>query len=177
MRLNPAANVHRVAHLHPIQMASSPQQTSAELSTDPAFFALLAGSYERLVGAPLVQQAADAAWLYRDAPFAVLAHDTSVDPRFIYANKAAQACFGHSWDEFLALPSRLSAEPQDRAERQELLDAVARDGFHTGYRGLRVGKGGRRFLIENGVVWELIDCAGTRHGQAATFTTWRDVGA
>jgi hypothetical protein len=157
-------------------MASLPQQTSPDLSTDPAFFALLAGSYARLVGAPLVPPGADAAWLYRDAPFAVLAHDTSVDPCFIYANKAAQACFGYSWDEFLALPSRLSADPQDRAGRQALLDAVARDGFHAGYRGVRVGKNGRRFIIEDGVVWELIDAGGVRHGQAATFATWRDMG-
>ena len=84
---------------------------------------------------------------------------------------------GYSWDEFLALPSRLSAEPQDRAERQALLDAVARDGFHAGYRGVRVGKSGRRFLIEDGVVWELIDARGIRHGQAATFASWRDMGA
>ena len=176
MRLNPAANVHRLAHLHTIQMASLPQQTSADLSTNPAFFALLTQSYERLVGKPLVPRGADVAWLYRDAPFAVLAHDTSADPCFIYANKTAQARFGYSWEEFLAIPSRLSAEPQDRAERQALLDAVSRDGFHTGYRGVRVGKGGRRFLIEDGVVWELIDPAGTRHGQAATFATWRDIG-
>lgn len=158
-------------------MVSLPQQTSADLSTDPAFFALLTQSYARFVGAPLVPPGSDAAWLYRDAPFAVLAHDKSSDPRFIYANKAAQACFGYSWDEFLALPSRLSAEPQNRAERQALLDAVARDGFHSGYRGLRVGRGERRFLIEDGVVWELIDARGTRHGQAATFASWRDVGA
>jgi PAS domain-containing protein len=158
-------------------MTNLPQQTSTDLSTDPAFFALLAGSYARLVGAPLVPRGADADWLYRDAPFAVLAHDTSADPRFIYANKTAQACFGYSWDEFLALPSRLSAEPQDRAERQALLDAVARDGFHAGYRGVRMGNGGRRFLIEDGVVWELIDARGARHGQAATFASWRDVGA
>jgi PAS domain-containing protein len=158
-------------------MATLPQQTSPDLSTDPAFFALLAGSYARLVGAPLVPQGADAAWLYRAAPFAVLAHDRSADPCFIYANKAAQACFGYSWDEFIALPSRLSAEPQDRAERQALLDAVARDGFHAGYSGVRVGKNDRRFLIEGGVVWELIDARGAPHGQAATFASWRELGA
>jgi hypothetical protein len=156
-------------------MASLHQQGPADLSTDPAFFALLMQSYARLTGALLVPHGADAGWLYREAPFAVLAHGTDPDPCFIYANKAAQICFGYAWDEFLALPSRLSAEPQDRAARQALLNAVARDGFHAGYRGVRVGKGGRRFLIEDGVVWELIDEGGTRHGQAATFATWRDV--
>lgn len=146
-----------------------------DLSIDPAFFDLLTGSYARLVGAPLVPPGKDARWLYRDAPFVVLAHGTDPDPLFIYANRCAQACFEYSWDEFRALPSRLSAEPIDRAERQGLLDQVARTGFLTGYRGIRVAKSGRRFLIEDGVVWELIDRAGTRHGQAATFRSWRNV--
>ena len=146
-----------------------------DLSTDPAFFDLLTGSYARLVGAPLVSPGKDASWLYHEAPFVVLAHGTDPDPNFIYANRCAQACFEYSWDEFLALPSRLSAEPTDRAERQRLLDQVARTGFLSGYRGIRVAKSGRRFLIEDGVVWELIDREGLRHGQAATFRSWRNV--
>jgi len=144
-------------------------------STDPAFFDLLTGSYERLVGKPLVPPNKDADWLYREAPFVVLAHNTDPDPIFIYANKAGQSCFGYSWQEFLTLPSRLSAEPLERAERQTLLEKVARDGFLSGYRGVRVAKSGRRFIIEGGIVWELIDRAGKRHGQAATFGSWRDV--
>jgi hypothetical protein len=145
------------------------------LSTDPGFFALLTESYQRLVGAPLVPKGKDAAWLYAQAPFAVVAHNTDSDPKFIYANRAAQACFEYSWDEFIGLPSRLSAEAPDRAERQVLLDAVATNGFMSGYRGVRVAKSGRRFLIADGVVWDLIDQQGIRHGAAATFPSWRDV--
>ena len=146
-----------------------------DLSTDHAFFALLTGSYARLVGRPLVRPDQDADWLYREAPFVVLAHNTDPDPIFIYANKAAQSCFGYSWEEFQTLPSRLSAEPVDRAARQILLEKVARDGFLSGYRGVRVAKSGKRFVIDDGIVWELIDGAGKRHGQAATFGAWRDV--
>ena len=105
----------------------------------------------------------------------VVAHGTDQDPKFIYANKAAQKCFKYSWEEFMSLPSRLSAEAPDRAERQSLLDDVARNGFLSGYQGLRVAKSGRRFIIEDGVVWELLDRDGMRHGQAATFLSWRDV--
>jgi MEKHLA domain-containing protein len=148
---------------------------SADLATDPQFFALLAGSYARLVGTPLVPKGADAEWLYAQAPFAVVAHNTDADPKFIYANECAQACFEYSWDEFIGMPSRLSAEAPERAERQALLHQVARHGFLSGYRGVRVAKSGRRFLIEDGVVWELIDAAGVRRGQAATFSSWRDV--
>jgi hypothetical protein len=144
-------------------------------STDPEFFTLLTGSYQRLVARTLVPDGADAAWLYADAPFAVLAHDGSDDPKFIYANKYAQACFEYDWDEITTLPSRLSAEPADRAGRQALLDAVARRGFMSGYKRVRVAKSGRHFAIEDGIVWELIDASGTRHGQAATFSSWRNV--
>jgi PAS domain-containing protein len=146
-----------------------------DLSTDPAFFALLTGSYARIVGTPLVPQGADANWLYREAPFIVLAHGTDPDPNFIYANKAAQACFGYSLKEFLGLRSRLSAEQADQAARQKLLDQVARNGFLAGYSGVRIAKSGRRFRIEDGVVWELTDRDGVRHGQAATFGNWRNV--
>jgi hypothetical protein len=48
--------------------------------------------------------------LYEDAPYAVLAHNTDPDPRFIYANKTAQRCFEYSWSELTSMPSRLSAE-------------------------------------------------------------------
>ena len=155
-------------------MSIAPKRRFADLSSDPAFFALLTDSYARLVGTPLVPPGKSASWLYRDAPFVVLAHGTEQDPTFIYANQAAQACFEYSWDEFIALPSRLSADEADRAQRQALLEEVARNGFLSGYRGVRVAKSGRRFTIEDGVVWELIDRGGTRHGQAATFLSWRD---
>jgi len=156
-------------------MSIAPKRRFVDLSSDPAFFGLLTDSYARLVGAPLVPPGTDADWLYRDAPFVVVAHGTDQDPKFIYANQAAQTCFEYSWQEFMTLPSRLSAEASDRAERQKLLDEVTRNGFLSGYRGLRVAKSGRRFIIEDGVVWELVDRAGLRHGQAATFLSWRDV--
>jgi len=156
-------------------MSIAPKRRFVDLSTDAGFFALLTDSYARLVGTPLVPPAKDAGWLYREAPFVVVAHGTDQDPKFIYANKAAQACFEYSWEEFMSLPSRLSAEAPDRAERQSLLAEVARNGFLCGYQGLRVAKSGRRFIIEDGVVWELVDRDGTRHGQAATFLSWRNV--
>jgi PAS domain-containing protein len=151
------------------------------LAFDPDFLRLLAGSHARLVGAPLLSEDAGgddetrARWLYEAAPFCVLAHNTDADPRFVYANRAAQARFEYGWDEFTGLPSRLSAEAPDRAERQRLLDAVTRDGFIGDYRGLRIAKSGRRFWIESATVWQLIDEAGALHGQAAAFRDWREI--
>lgn len=148
------------------------------LAHDPEFFDLLVGSYRRIVGGtpPFLASGEhpSALWLYRDATDCVLAHNTDPDPRFIYANRAAQSCFEYDWDEFVSLPSRLSAEPLGREDRQLLLDAVARNGFATGYRGLRIAKSGRRFWIEGGVVWQLVDGVGAVRGQAASFSQWRD---
>jgi PAS domain-containing protein len=148
------------------------------LAYDPDFFELLVSSYRRTVGLEPafleLGQRPSAAWLYEEARHAVLAHNTDPDPRFIYANKAAQACFEYGWDEIVSLPSRLSAEPIDREDRQRLLDSVARRGFAAGYSGLRIAKSGRRFFIEDGVVWQLIDGDGVVRGQAATFAKWRD---
>ena len=148
------------------------------LAYDPAFFDLLVGSYTRVTGVspPFLAPGAphDAAWLYEKATHCVLAHNTDPDPRFIYTNRAAQACFEYTLDEIVGLPSRLSAEAPDRAERQRLLEAVARDGYASNYRGWRIAKSGRRFFIEDGVVWQLIDGAGVVRGQAASFSRWRD---
>jgi hypothetical protein len=150
---------------------------SADLRTDRDFFDLLTGSYARIVGGCLVPDGQGPLWLYNNAPFVVVAHNTDPDPRFIYANKSAQVCFEYAWHEFTQLPSRLSAEAPARAERQQLLDAVTRKGFMAGYRGLRIAKSGRRFWIEDGVVWQLVDEDGISHGQAATFSLWKDVSA
>jgi len=140
--------------------------------------AVLLESYRRIVGKPLVPVGLDdaqaARWLYEDAPFCILAHDTAADPQFIYANRAAQRCFEYSWAEFTTLPSRLSAEAPNRAGRQDLLDRVARDGFADGYRGLRISRSGRRFFIEDGTVWQLVDHRGGVHGQGAMFPRWQD---
>jgi hypothetical protein len=148
------------------------------LAYDPDFFELLVSSYRRTVGLEPAflepEERPSAAWLYEEARHAVLAHNTDPDPRFIYANKAAQACFEYGWDEIVSLPSRLSAEPVDREARQRLLDTVARHGFAAGYSGFRIAKSGRRFFIEDGVVWQLIDGDGASGGQAATFAKWRD---
>ncbi len=148
------------------------------LARDPEFFELLVESYRRLLGAEPVflvtEQPHTAQRLYEDTAIAVLAHSTETVPRFIYANRAAQDCFEYDWDELVGLRSHLSADDADRAERQRLLDAVARDGFATDYRGLRIAKSGRRFWIEDGILWQLRDARGCLAGVAASFSQWHD---
>lgn len=137
-------------------------------------YRLLADSYARWLHRPLVDPAWSeeqaARWLYEDAPFGLLAHNTHAEPLFIYGNLTAQRQFEYSWDELMTLPSRLSAATAElREDRRQFLEQVKRDGFATHYRGLRVTKSGRNFWIEDGTVWQLIDEAGVLHGQAALF--------
>jgi hypothetical protein len=148
------------------------------LSTDPSFFKLLSNSFERLLKRPLVPESLSAEegarWLYEQAPFGILAHNTAMDPVFVYGNRTAQRCFEYDWDELTSLPSRLSAEAPNREERQAFLERVGRDGFVDGYRGLRVSKSGKRFWIEDAIVWQLTDELGEYRGQAAMLPKWRD---
>ncbi|CAN7428132.1 MEKHLA domain-containing protein [Phenylobacterium sp. LjRoot219] len=131
---------------------------------------LIMQSFQRLTGRPLLPEGrADALWA---APFVVLAHGTEPDPVFFYGNRAALALFEVTAEQLLAMPSRLSAEAPDRTERARLLDEVARHGFIADYAGIRVSRTGRRFRIEQATVWNLLDPAGARHGQAAAFSEW-----
>ena len=136
---------------------------------------LLLDSYQRLTGKELVpagDPAQRAKALY-EADSIVVSHDTAPDPVFNYANLAAQRLFGMGWDTFVALPSRLSAEPTHRDERQRLLDAVTRNGYIDDYAGIRVTASGRRFQVDAATVWNLTNDAGNYAGQAAMFSQWR----
>jgi len=149
--------------------------------TDPDFVTLLCESYARLLRKPLVPDedltpAEAARWLYEDAPFGILAHDTRPDPVFVYGNLRAQRLFGYTWNELTALPSRLSAEAPERSERQAFLEQVTRDGYVDGYRGVRVTKSGKRFWIERATVWQLFDRDGVYRGQAALIPHVSDIG-
>ena len=112
---------------------------------DAQFAELLADSYGKLLGRPLVPEgltgSAVADWLY-EAPFGLLAHDTSPDPLFVYANRSVQRLFEYDWDELVGLPSRLSAGEEDQQARQVLLENVHRQGYAEAYRGLRGLRGG-----------------------------------
>ena len=131
--------------------------------------AVLAESYARLAGTPLVEPGDDlAAALWRH-PSAIVAHGTEDDPIFFFGNAAALAAFEFDFAAFTRLPSRLSAEPGLRAKREALLARLAAEGMIRDYSGIRISATGRRFPIDGVVLWDLIDRAGIRHGQAAMF--------
>lgn len=135
---------------------------------------VIAESFARLTGQPLVAAAADdlerALW---DAPRAIVAHGIEAEPRFFYGNRAALALFAMRAEDFIGLPSYRSAEPALREERAAMLARLERDQVVDDYAGVRIATNGRRFAIGPAHVWNLLDTHGTRHGQAATFAQWR----
>ena len=119
-----------------------------------------------------ISQKAQARELF-NAPFAILSHDTAPDPILNYANETGLRLFGLTWEELITMPSRLTAQALEQAERARLLSQVSEQGYIDDYRGIRITKGGRRFLIERATVWNLLDESGGLYGQAATFSEWR----
>lgn len=136
---------------------------------------ILRQSFKRLTGKDLIADVNDDVQFAKalfHAPFAVVSHNTASDPIFNYANLTALHLFAMNWDEFTKLPSRLSAEPVNQAERQRLLEEVSSKGYIDNYQGVRIAKSGQRFLINNARVWNLFDDEGNK-GQAACFANWQ----
>ena len=138
--------------------------------------ALLTESYATWLGDELIDPSLSLEETARrlfEASFVVVSHGTQDDPIFNYGNRSALNLFEMDWQTFTQLPSRYSAEPMNRLERERLLTAVAKHNFIDDYAGVRITATGRRFHIPKAIVWNVIDRDGTYHGQAATFREWK----
>ena len=135
----------------------------------------LLDSYRLWTGKELVARhgdpAADAKALF-DAPFIVVSHGTQANPILNYGNQAALNLWELDWDHLTRMPSRETAEPMHREEREQFMTRVRRDGFLSDYEGIRIASSGRRFRIQNALIWNVFDENKTICGQAATFAAW-----
>ena len=115
------------------------------------------------------------------SPFVVVSHvnpsigsgQAAEDPILNYGNRRALALWEMTWEEFTATPSRSTAEPLNQTERARMLDQVATHGFIPDYQGIRISRTGRRFLVKQATVWNVLDDHGITQGQAATFSRWQ----
>ena len=128
---------------------------------EPLIAAALAGRSKRLLCQELFA-----------CGFPVLAHDTDKDPRLSYANAAALQLWETHWDELIGMPSRLTAPESERAERSNALGQAQRLDAVRNYRGRRISRQGRRFMINNAKIWSLWDAEERVCGQAACFSDW-----
>jgi hypothetical protein len=137
---------------------------------------ILLNSFRRFLGRELIERCGDPAEESRilfDAPFVVVSHGIQEDPILNYGNRIALTLWEMDIPTLTSTPSRLTAEPMHRDERAQLMARAARDGFVDDYRGVRISRSGKRFLIEQATVWNLVDSDGQRVGQAATFSDWQ----
>jgi len=139
---------------------------------------LLIASYYHWTGKALIKpkhSGEDKYLAIYKAPFAIVSHNTEDDPIFNYANQTALHLFEMNWSEFTSLPSRKSAEPVNRSEREKLMAQVTNKGFINDYQGVRISSSGKRFKIKDATVWNIIDNTGNYCGQAAVFHKWYEV--
>lgn len=134
---------------------------------------LLLTSFERVVGQPLLPDLAQTAegrsqQLF-EVPFVVVSHGVEADPIFNYGNQRALNLWETHWEAMIQMPSRLTAEPMNREERSHILSETARQGYVTGYSGVRISTTGRRFRILDVTIWDVMDADGVKQGQAATY--------
>jgi len=104
--------------------------------------------------------------------FAVVSHGLETPPVFNYGNLLALQVFEYSFEQFVQLPSRESAKPDHRDEREMMFQKLKTSGYDNNYSGVRVTSSGREFKMENAEIWTLIDPIGRVHGHAAKFSDW-----
>ena len=154
---------------------SDPILERVNLSLDHA--SLLLESYSKLLDRNLLDATPElsleaAAAALDNAPFALMFHNTAADPIFCYGNRTTLKLFEMSFETFTQMPSRLSAEPENREARAALLHRVAERGYIDDYSGIRISATGRRFRILRATVWNLVDENMNVKGQAAMFKDW-----
>ncbi len=135
-------------------------------------------SFRRFVGYELIPRESNSEHEARtlfEAPFVVVSHGIQADPILNYGNRMALELWEMDFETLTSIPSRLTAEPLHRDERALLMARAERDGFVDDYRGVRISSSGKRFVIEQAIVWNVIDEEGQRVGQAATFLQWTPI--
>ncbi|MBW4521567.1 MAG: MEKHLA domain-containing protein [Scytolyngbya sp. HA4215-MV1] len=107
------------------------------------------------------------------APFVVVSHGTETDPILNYGNQRALELWQMDWQQLIRTPSRYTAEPMEREERDRLLKQAKAQGYISNYQGIRISSTGQRFWIQDVVIWDVLDEQNYCCGQAATFASWQ----
>ena len=136
---------------------------------------LLLNSFRHWTGRELLERVGDSdyqAHALFQSPFVVVSHGMEEDPLLNYGNQVALELWELTWEQLVKTSSRLTTEPVNRAEREWMLEQARSRGYLDTYQGVRITSTGRRFLVENALIWNVVDAKGQRVGQAATFSQW-----
>ena len=151
---------------------------TSQIWTNPAIVEwsqLLLNSFLHWTGRELLERAGGSdyqAHALFQSPFVVVSHGVEEDPLLNYGNQLALELWVMTWEDLTRTASRLTTEPMNRAEREWMLEQARTRGYLDTSRGVRITSTGRRFLVENALIWNVVDAAGRRVGQAATFSQW-----
>jgi hypothetical protein len=139
----------------------------------------LISSFQHWTGRSLIaqeflnQSPAQQAQALFQANFVLVSHGTQADPIFNYGNQQALDLWEFDWETFTHLPSRHSVEPVAQEERDRLLAEARANGYISNYKGIRISRTGKRFWIEDVILWDVLTETGENCGQAAMFPHWR----
>jgi hypothetical protein len=135
----------------------------------------LLDSHRYWIGTELLERSGDSNFQARalfESPLVVVSHGMETDPILNYGNRMALQLWDMTWEQLIGTPSRLTAEPVDRAERESMLEQARVRGYIDTYRGVRISRSGRRFLVDGALIWNVLDASRQQIGQAATFARW-----
>ncbi|MEI2656265.1 MAG: MEKHLA domain-containing protein [Nitrosomonas sp.] len=110
--------------------------------------------------------------LFRN-PCIVVSHGLEDDPILNYGNRVALNLWIMDWKQFTQTPSRFTAEPINREERSRMLEQAKTQGYITDYRSVRISSTGKRFQVDQAIIWNIQKPDGAPLGQGATFSAWR----
>ncbi len=139
---------------------------------------LLLNSYNQLLGRQLIERNSnpekEAEALFF-APMVIVSHGKEINPILNYGNQTALNLWEMSWEEFTQTPSKKtvnSLNSEELKQRSQMLEEAQNKGFIENYRGVRVSRTRKQFLIENAIIWNVIASNNQKLGQAATFSSW-----
>ena len=135
----------------------------------------LLDSFRHWTGRELIERHGDPQFQARvlfESPMVVVSHGMEADPILNYGNQTALNLWEMTWEQLIKTPSRLTAEPVDSVERERMLEQARVRGVIDTYRGVRISGTGRRFLVDDALIWNVLGAGDLQMGQAATFARW-----
>ncbi|MDJ1173170.1 MEKHLA domain-containing protein [Roseofilum capinflatum] len=136
---------------------------------------LILNSYQHWFGFPLLnmeQAPIELAQQLFEAPFVIFSHSNQADPIYNYGNRQGLRLWELSWEDLRQTPSRTTTEPMGQEDRNQVLTDTSTKGYAKGYSGVRISSTGKRILIKDVMLWNLLDQHQQYQGQAAMFSEY-----
>lgn len=135
------------------------------------FVQCLLASYERLFNKVLIQRNSEEQDYFNlfHSDFYLVSHRFMDVPRFVFGTEKAIQLWETSWKDFYMMPSKYSAEEDQREKREQMLKSANEKGYFDGYEGVRISAKGNRFKINNVLIFNVFEEGDKVIGQAALF--------